>query len=1468
MDEQHNTIVREQEYSDAATQRTIIDLIDVETGDFVDANMLDTMTEAELSELKELQSIAKKSGDYKYVCAVCGQPLRLDSRHYASRKYKSYFFSHYSNGDDCPLKTSSDAVDPVRSTIKWYSKFKESPLHKDMCQKLMNILSIDERFSNVVSYPTINIYGEGVHWHKPDVASDFYGNQLVFETLMYNTFLSNIIDKNSFYRMAKSFLLWVFPHFSIDNQTMCEKDVYYTHRRNIFVFDSEEYYRRDDEKDSSKPQRPIFAEKGYMYAQEESQKRGQLMLNCYWQIPVVESDEVKIEWHHKLVGIEELTFDAIRRDVFFHNSDYDFKEVADPQKRELIENWERAKEDRWSKIFQGLKERKERYELAEGKKEARENEQNIMTRILAGEVVPEPFKADDGRYGYKAEDVVVIKPQYGMAFPFRNGVSIVANRRNKRALINFRNERVIDFVYEKVGWIDKENPTMLSCRSGSGKSFYLYNTHGEKIVEDIVKGLKKVGDSFLFVISNRYDNDKFGILSSEGKILIPPLYDKITAKEDGKFVLQYGGRTKTILLDSDTWKTNMVSELSPGVFVAERMLFMGVVDSHGNSILPFEYAKIERFSDKYISIEQLQGKDRYYGLLNNNFEEVVPLNLVPVTPLENGYVIRNGTLYDPSFSVVLKGYNSIEQCPDGRYLLCMTNKQGWYNYVNKYGLADETGKVLFPCIASKIIKGDDGNVDFSVESLGNGREIKAFSGIYALFNDKDEMLTNCEYSSMRQLPNGNLLVTYNGKSGILNTDGEKIVECKYSEINLTENGDIRITITRIDDFCKKAKRLDCYALADANGVCMTDYIYDEIELLTEGVYVANGLVDPLLIDRTGKIIFNPFGYCSFEMMGNDKIKYGNYKHYGVLNKEGAILLPCEYSSIVSLPNGNMLVGKDDCQETLYGIYGDDGSVVVECAYREIITDENGNICPSYKNLNEGFCSARLYDKYALADDSKTLLTDFLYDTITVFDEYFYLVTLSDQNGLIDKKGQVALVLVDYDIAGYLSKDRFVVHCSSGKGIVDSNGDTIIPPLFTDYTRLPNNTWRVEKRQYLYGRWKSEFGLYGDDGSVIYECKYEELLTDSRGNVIPSFSGNGDFVFKARFLDKYALCSKDKSVLTDYLYDDIVLAGDDFLIVTSDTQHGVIDCQGNTVFPLCGLNIVKVVDRNHFVIQEHYSHFSVVNEEGESLTKESYSDITVLENGSYIGKKYKTNIWPNRCTYDYINNDGEVLFSTGKQIELNDDGQPLSSVVMSIGKTVVKECSGKYAVGYEESISLSDYFFDSVEKLNDSMLIVGMYDKYGLANLQGMLVLPAKYSHEFESCSKGIIKFCTDDDNQKLYGLCDSSGKILAEAQYTFIRENNPGIFKLFYKEGREQKTKYLELKEFKKFEVGETYSGVVDGVQDYGVFVKVHGFGSGLLHVKQIKKQSKEISDFSKGTRIQVKVINIRKDGKIEFDLA
>jgi hypothetical protein len=1460
MDEQHNTIIREQEYSDAATQRTIIDLIDIETGEFVDANMLDTMTEAELSGLKELQSLAKKSGEYKYVCAVCGQPLRLDSRHYASRKYKSYFFSHYSNGDDCPLKTSSDAVDPVRSTIKWYSRFKESPLHKDMCQKLMNILSIDERFSNVVSYPTINIYGEDVHWHKPDVASDFYGNQLVFETLMYNTFLSNVIDKNSFYRMANSFLLWVFPHFSIDNQTMCEKDVYYTHRRNIFVFDSEDYYRTDNDKDSSKPQKPVFAEKGYLYAQEESIKRGRLMLNCYWQIPVIQGKEVKIEWHHKLVDIAELTFDAIRKDAFFHDSDYDFKEVADPHKRELIENWERAKEDRWSKIFKGIQERKEHFEQTESRKIARENEQNMLTRIFSGEIIPEPFKVGD-IYGYKAEDVVVIKPQYAMAFPFRNGTAIVINKRGRRGLINLRNERILDIKYNKLGRLDKDNPNILFGTEGSPTPFNLFYSTGEKVVDYLINGIKKINGNYVFI---KYSNKGFGIMSDEGKVLIEPIYGKIAPKEDDRYILTYAGRTKTIKSDISDVRTNIITELMPGNFIAERLLFYGVVDASGDTVLPFRYSKIERFSEKYISVEEKDGSTLYNGLMDNSFNMVMPMKTAQITVLPNGAILREGTLYDSNLKALLVGYDSIEPCPDGKYILCKRISSGWYKSYNKYGLADETGNILFPCVALQAVKNKNDNVDYIVEYLGNGGSIRSCFAIFGLFDASGQLLTGRIYTKMEKLPNGNLLVTYNNKQGIITQTGEEVVPCNYDSLNLTDSGEVKVITEPLDGFCQKYGYLDKYALSDMDGNLLTNYIFDEIDLLSEGLYVAKDYNSRSLLDRFGHIINKSSDDTEFHPLdGGSILVIEDGIRYGIMNREGLLIIPVDFSFIELLPNGNFLVRQENYRETLYGVFKPDGSVLVECIYHEICTDSNGDIRPKFIPLNEDFFKACQFDKYALANRSKVLLTDFLYESLEVFDDNNYLVTLNGQNGLIDSEGQVVLSLTINDVISVISNDRFLVGKPFKKGVLDSKGAVVVPVEYYNIEKLPNDTWKVDKVQYA----NHLFGIYGDDGNVIYECKYEEILTDSDGNVIPSFSGNDDFVFKARLLDKYALCSKEKTVLTDYLYDDIIYSGDGFLIVISNTQQGVIDYEGNIVLPLCDLVIEKVIDRNLFIIQDNFSRLYIVNEAGKALTSEMYADITVLKNKTYIGKRNDPHSWPYGYLYDYINDNGEILFTSDKKIEIDDNGLPATSIVMTIGHTVVKECSGKYAIGNEESISFSDYFFDSVEKLNDTILIVGMSKKYGLANLQGMLILPAKYSHEFEFCSMGIIKFCNDDNLQKYYGLCDSSGKILAEAEYTFIRENNPGSFKLFYKEGREQKSKYLNFIDPVSFVVGQTYTGRISGIQEYGLFVKVQGGGSGLLHVKQIKRHGKDINSFSKGDKISVKVINIRKDGKVEFDL-
>ena len=1209
MDETDSTIIRNQEFADSATQRTIVDLIDVESGEMFDADTLDTMTEAELARLRDLQSLAKQSGEYKYVCAVCGQPLRLNSPKFASKQYRSYFFSHYSNVGDCPLKTRSDALDPIQSTIKWYEQFKESDLHKDMCRKLMDVLAVDGRFGEVGKYPSIHVDEGGAHWHKPDVSSIFQGRQLVFETLLYNTFLGSITDRNSFYRLAESFLLWLFPHFSIDDQRMCEKDVYYTHRRNIFVFDSEDYYQNGADPECAKPRKPAFAEKDfYRYAQEESMKRGRLMLNCYWQTPVVDGDEVKIEWHHKLVDMEDLSFDAAKKEVFFHDSDKDFKEVADPHIRALIENWERAKEERWDKIFRRIRERKERSVAVARERENREKKRDVLQRVYAGELIPEPFE-ENGKFGYRYDDVIVIRPQYLKAFPFRNGKAIVI-KKGGRGLINTNNDSILENKYGHLSWIDTSKPGLLLAGVRQSGPYYLLNSEGEKVAGFQVTKISRIDDSFIFV---KFPENTYGLISSDGRVIIDPAYDRISVKDKSKLLLKVGRRTKTVS-DLAKVKTEIISEVMPGFFVAERLLLFGIVDEKGKVVVPFEYTRIEeQFSDNYLRVEDDRNGHVLFGLLNHSFKVALPLGDEPVTVLQNGLLLRGGTLFASDGFALLEEYDSIDPCPDGKFVLEKSFFQGKYypRRVTRYGLADSGGKVLFPCMACTAVKNTAGNVRYSEKKLKNGNSIRTCFDVCSLFDQEGKMLVDTAYDTILELPNGTLLVKGYDKYGILDNEGAVIAECRYDHLNLTESGEIIVDYAPMDGFAQKASRLDKYALADRNGVCLTGFVFDDLNPLVEGIYLAAEGSGRMLLDKNGKLVYS-----------------SNYRQ-----------------------------------------------------------------------------------------------TEF-----RIIDEKYVLISELGKCGVIDREGSV-----------------------------------LVPTQFSAVDFLPNGTFKVSQGM--------RYGIWGADGRVLYECKYSELVTDDEGNVVPTFMILDGTAYAARMLDKYALCSEEKIPVTDYVYDRITSAGNGFYIVFDALNQGVVDRFGKIMLPLSRNAIVKVLDRERFIVRTGTSQ-SVVNEDG-----------TVL--------------------------------------------------------------------------------FDFVRELDERLLVVGASSGYGLMDRSGKVILPLEYDPIFEPCSNGIIMVRKDG----LYGLCDVSGSILAKPSYQFIRENSPGSFKLFYLEGKEQKAKFLHLEEKKPFSVGSVYAGTVNGVQPYGVFVKVAGYGFGLIHAGQLRKRGKAPEAFSKGDSVSVKVIRVSDEGKVNFDL-
>ncbi len=87
-----------------------------------------------------------------------------------------------------------------------------------------------------------------------------------------------------------------------------------------------------------------------------------------------------------------------------------------------------------------------------------------------------------------------------------------------------------------------------------------------------------------------------------------------------------------------------------------------------------------------------------------------------------------------------------------------------------------------------------------------------------------------------------------------------------------------------------------YAIADTNGVPVTDYLYDALEGLSNGNILATANGKQFILSKDGKraadIEFDHFDYCF-----NGCAIIDNGGLYGLLATTGKLLLPAEYNSI-------------------------------------------------------------------------------------------------------------------------------------------------------------------------------------------------------------------------------------------------------------------------------------------------------------------------------------------------------------------------------------------------------------------------------------------------------------------------------------------------------------------------------------------------------------------------------------------
>lgn len=157
-------------------------------------------------------------------------------------------------------------------------------------------------------------------WRKPDIFTSLHINDnplnLAIELQLATTFIEVVKERQHFYKRDKSYVIWVFKDFStnIDELKMMFIDVFVANSKNAFIINQETII--------------------------ESEKRGDLVLSCYYRKYTRVGLEILCDWGYDLITLSELTYTDDFR-VFFHDADGEYaalqgeKEEIEMQVKEI-----------------------------------------------------------------------------------------------------------------------------------------------------------------------------------------------------------------------------------------------------------------------------------------------------------------------------------------------------------------------------------------------------------------------------------------------------------------------------------------------------------------------------------------------------------------------------------------------------------------------------------------------------------------------------------------------------------------------------------------------------------------------------------------------------------------------------------------------------------------------------------------------------------------------------------------------------------------------------------------------------------------------------------------------------------------------------------------------------------------------------------------------------------------------------
>jgi len=124
---------------------------------------------------------------------------------------------------------------------------------------------------------------------------------------------------------------------------------------------------------------------------------------------------------------------------------------------------------------------------------------------------------------------------------------------------------------------------------------------------------------------------------------------------------------------------------------------------------------------------------------------------------------------------------------------------------------------------------------------------------------------------------------------------------------------------------------------------------------------------------------------------------------------------------------------------------------------------------------------------------------------------------------------------------------------------------------------------------------------------------------------------------------------------------------------------------------------------------------------------------------------------------------------------------------------------------------------------------------------------------------------------KIRDIIGPGGKIIKElsAEYDAkIEVDDSGLVKIFTSNGARAEALIERVKEITaEVEIGQTYTGLVKSIKDFGAFVEILPGTDGLVHISELdnKRVAKVTDVLNEGDTVEVKVLDVDNRGRIRL---